>query len=283
MAFLFDRVTIVGLGLIGGSLAQALKRRRLVREVTGVSRSASTIRQALRRGAIDHGTTDPLRAAARAELIVLATPVDVIVPLARRLARAMPPGSILTDVGSTKAAIVGALSSGLPPGVAFVGGHPIAGSQRRGFEAADPRLFEGTTCILTPERRTDRQALRRVAGLWHPLVDRVVIMDPRLHDRVLAAASHLPHLIAYSLARAGRSAGGWAAPRSYLDMTRIAQSDPELWDDIFLSNRAALLAALARFERELRRLRRAIARGDRAALVRRLRQAKARRDALETP
>ncbi len=277
----FNQVTIVGLGLIGGSLGLALRRRRLAREVIGLSRRAATVRQAIRRGAIDRGTTDARRAVQDADLVVLAAPVDAIAPQAVRLARFMRPGSILTDVGSTKARIVRALERALPRHVAFVGGHPLAGSEQRGLQAATPRLFDGSVCILTPDRRTDRAALRRVAAFWKPLVGRVVIMDPRRHDRLLAQTSHVSHALAYCLALSVEADGSASLPPSFLDATRVAKSDPDLWDDIFLTNRAEILRAMARFETGWRGLRRLLARSDRAGLRRFLAAAKARRDALE--
>jgi len=276
----FNQVTIVGLGLIGGSLGMALRRRRLARTIVGVSRRPASLRRAKRLGAIDWGTTDLARAASGADVVVLATPVDVIVPYGRRAARAMRPGGVLTDVGSTKAAVVRALARGLPRGVSFVGAHPIAGSERRGIEAADARLFDGALCILTPTARTDRRALRVVRRLWSPLAGRVIAMNPDRHDRLLAGLSHLPHLVACSLIGAMTDALP-RPPQSFLDMTRITQSDPDLWDDIFLSNRVHLLRAMDRFEARWRALRRLVAGSRRRALRRALAHAQSRRHALE--
>ena len=274
------RVAIIGLGLIGGSLGLALTRRRLARRVIGVSRSPETLRRARRARAIHEGTTDLREAVRGADLVVLATPVETIVPLAKRAARFMRPGSVLTDVGSTKGAIVAALERGLPTGVAFVGGHPIAGSESRGFGAARHDLFDGSVCILTPTARTPRQALRRVAAFWKPLAERVVTMAPSAHDRLLAGASHLPHLLAYALAHAVDGRQLPMAPRSFLEMTRLAKSSPELWDDIFLSNRREVLAAMTRFERSWRLLRASIGRARRGALRAQLARAQAKREAL---
>lgn len=276
----FKQVTIVGLGLIGGSLGMAVRRQRLAREVIGLSRSRSTVRRAKQRGAIDEGTTDPRGAVRDAELVVIATPVDTIIPYAMRLARLMRPGSVLTDVGSTKAHIVEALERRLPGEIPFVGAHPLAGSERRGLTAASAQLFDGSICIVTPTARTDRRAVKTLRQFWSPLVRQVVTMRPRQHDRVLAGISHLPHLVAYSLVRSVNDAQP-RPPQSFLDMTRIAQSDPALWDDIFLTNRAELLAALRRFERELHRVRACLARGRGASLHRWLAGAKAKRDALQ--
>lgn len=277
----FGRVVIVGLGLIGGSLGMALRRKRLAREVVGVSRHAATSRRAKQRGAIDLGMSDARRAVRDAELVVLATPVDDIVPTALRLAKAMRPGSVLTDVGSSKGAIVRALEHRLPRHVSFVGAHPLAGSERQGIDAAQASLFEGSICILTKTARTNPRALARVRRLWAPLVERVVVLSPSRHDRRLAQMSHLPHALAFCLASAVEREGRALAPRSFLDMTRIAKSSPELWDDIFLSNRAEVLQAMARFERRWRALRALIARGQRTRLRRELARARALRDALD--
>lgn len=277
---MFNRITIVGLGLIGGSLGMAARRRRLARQVVGVSRRASTLRRARARGAIDLGTTNLGRAVEDADLVVLATPIDQIVPLARRAATLMREGGILTDVGSTKAALVRALERSPPLGVAFVGAHPIAGSEAQGIEAASARLFDGAVCVLTPTPRTNRAALARVARFWRAVAGQVVTMSPRRHDRVLAGCSHLPHLVAWALARAVTVAPLARAPQSFLDMTRIAKSDAELWDGICFSNRANVLAAMRRFDRHWRALQATLRRADRAALHRFLTVAKARRDAL---
>ena len=273
-------MTIVGLGLIGGSLGLALKRRRIAREVVGVSRRASTLRRAKARGAVDWGTTDLARGVRDADVVVLATPVDAILTQGRRAARLMRRGAILTDVGSTKAEIVRALERAVPSGVAFVGAHPLAGSEQRGIEAADPALFDRSLCVVTPTPHTPRAALAAVERLWHAAAGETIRMSPAAHDQALAGGSHLPHLIAYSLALAVDTTALPRGPRSFLDMTRVAKSDPELWDDIFLTNRAAVLAAARRFERALADLRGRLARQDRAGLRRLLARAQAKRRAL---
>ncbi len=275
------RIVIVGLGLIGGSLGLALKRRRLARRIIGVSHNPATLRRAKRLGAIDAGATALRDAVADADIVVLATPVGRIVPLATQAARFMRPGAVLTDVGSTKATILRTLERRLPRRVAFVGGHPIAGSERRGLSAASATLFDSAICILTPTARTDRRALSRVRALWAPLVDRVVLMRPEQHDRILAELSHLPHLLAYALARTADPRQLPHATRSYLEMTRVAKSDPGLWEHIFLSNRGALLKALDRFTAEMCTVTGAIRSGKAAHLRRLLAAGKAKRDACD--
>ena len=276
---LFKQVTIAGLGLIGGSLGMAMTRHRLASRVVGLSRSLSTIRRAQQKRAIDDGTTDPRRAVAEAELVIIATPVGRVIEYGKRLASWMSPGSVLSDVGSTKAEIVHGLRS-LPNGVAFMGAHPLAGSEQRGIDAARTDLFDGSICILTPNRRTDQAALKRVRGLWSALAGRVLTMEPEAHDRLLAAVSHLPHLLAFCLVDATEPRARAIAPRSFLDATRVAMSDPDLWDDIFLTNRAALLRAMDRFEQRWRAARQLLRRGDRASLHRFLRHAQGLRQRL---
>lgn len=278
---LFSRVTIVGLGLIGGSLGLAIRRHRLSREVVGLSRKASTIVQAKRRGAIDWGTTDAELAVREADLVILASPVETIVPLAKRLAPSMKQGSILTDVGSTKAKIVAELDRALPSHVRFVGGHPLAGSEERGIKAASARLFDGSRCILTPTARTHSAALRKVGALWRALKVDVVTVNPKQHDRLLAQTSHLAHLVAFGLIAAADREALAIAPRSFLDATRVAKSDPDLWDDILLSNQKALLVAMDRFEKYWRKVRQLLVRSDHQALRRFLADAYTKRHACE--
>ncbi|MBI3321110.1 MAG: prephenate dehydrogenase/arogenate dehydrogenase family protein [Candidatus Omnitrophica bacterium] len=278
---LFHRVTIVGLGLMGGSLGLAVKRRRVAREVIGLSRNASTLRLAKMRRAIDWGTMDARRAVSGSELVIIATPVSTITAQAKRLAPFMSRGSVLSDVGSTKAHIVRQLERALPSRIAFVGAHPIAGSEQQGVGAADARLFDGSLCIVTPTARTDQRGVRRVVAFWSALVDGVITMPPARHDRVLAQMSHLPHLLAYCLSLAAEETALLCTPRSFLDATRVAKSDPDVWDDIFLTNRAPILAAMGRFERHWRALRTLIERPKRSALRRLLARAKSNRDALE--
>jgi prephenate dehydrogenase len=277
---LFNRVTIVGVGLIGGSLGMALRRRRLARQVVGWSRKPRTLRLARRCGAIDAGTTNLRRAVAEANVIVLATPGDTIIPLARRVAPFMRPGSFLTDVGSSKARIINALDGTLPNHVPFVGTHPLAGSEVRGIDAARADLFERSCCIITSTRTTNPKALAAVRRLWHALGCRVVVMNPERHDALLAATSHLSHALAWCLAGVPTHEALAVAPPSFMEMTRIAKSDPRLWEAIFLSNRAQLLRAMSQFERRWKRLRSLITQGRRAPLHRFLTAAPAQRMSL---
>ena len=250
-------IVVVGVGLIGGSLGLALRERHIA-PVVGVGR-ADDLAKAERRGAIDRGTTDLLAALAGAETVVLATPIGQILADLDRLASLVGPGIVVTDVGSTKAEIVRAGDSRFPGGN-FVGGHPLAGSERSGVEAARADLFTDATWVLTPTAQTRPDALEKVRSLAQRVGARVITLDPEAHDRAVAVTSHLPHFLAYALAALGGiratdephlwdlAAGSWAGA------TRVAASPPALWREIALTNRAALLDALREFGDELSHL-----------------------------
>lgn len=252
----FQRVAIVGVGLIGGSLGMALRKRGLARTVIGVGRDAARLEIARERGAIDTGAADFAEGVEGADLIVLATPISRILADLARLGPLLAPGALVTDVGSTKARIARAGDAGLPPG-AFVAGHPMAGSERSGVEAADPYLFEGAVWALTPTDRTDTAALGRVRALAEAVGARVLTLDPELHDRAVAITSHLPHVLAYALAAQAEEAAGENAhlyeltAGSFASATRVAHSPPEMWRDIAVTNREALAGAIRDFRARL--------------------------------
>lgn len=248
----FKQVTIVGLGLIGGSLGMAIRQKRLAQTVVGFSRKPETMKRAKARGAIDAATADLVEAVLDADLVILAAPISQIISLGQKAAKAMKPGSILTDVGSTKGEIVRALEHAVPQRVAFVGAHPIAGSELSGIDAASADIFDAGYCILTPTPRTDPAALKQVESLWKAIASRVVRMNVLSHDRRLAVGSHLPHLLAFILT--AMLPKDFEVPRSFVEMTRIAKSDPDLWIDIFASNRKALIDAFNSFEANGQRL-----------------------------
>ncbi|HLW61202.1 MAG TPA: prephenate dehydrogenase [bacterium] len=256
----FRRVAIVGVGLIGGSLGMALRARGLAREVVGVPRSLATIGQACRRGAIDRGTIDPAEGVDGADLVVLAVPPDQIVPMARRVAPHLPAGALLTDVASVKAAIVSGIEAGVGTRgeVAFVGGHPMAGNEGRGVDAAEPGLFAGTAYLLTPTSRTPRAGVERLAQLARALGAVPMEMSPEEHDRTVARVSHLPYLVAAALMGAVGGAGPAAGP-SLRGATRVAASPVAMWAQICRLNRAPIQEALRVFRQELDRLEAALA------------------------
>jgi prephenate dehydrogenase len=280
----WDTVTIVGVGLIGGSIGLALRQRRLARRVVGVGRRASSLRKARRRSALTSATTSLTRGVADADLVVVCTPVERIVEDVRRAAEHCGPGARITDVGSAKAEIVEALGRDrggrLGKDVAFVGSHPLAGSDKKGPQFARGDLFQDRVAIVTPTRRTRPDDAAAIDQFWTALGSRVVRMTPRAHDEAIAATSHAPHLVASALAAATPegllplAAGGW------LDTTRVAAADAELWRQIVGANRAHVLKSLDRFVRVLSSLRRALARGDQERILRILEAGKRNRDAV---
>jgi prephenate dehydrogenase len=267
-------MAVAGVGLIGGSMALAARKRRLVKEIFGYGRGKENLRFAQRTGMIDGYALESKDVPENIDLLVLATPVQSTAEVAAQLLPCLRPGGIVTDVGSVKGKIVREIERLVPPNVSFVGGHPIAGTEHWGARAAFPELFIGQRCILTPTKRTQPKALRRLAAFWRQLGAKVELMDPDLHDRVLAMVSHLPHVLVYALVntvgRAGTDslrltdycAGG------FKDFTRIASSRPELWRDICLANQGAIDRALRDYVRQLERLRRGIRTGDGRTLER---------------
>lgn len=264
----FERAAIVGVGLIGGSLAMAARAAGLIGEVVGIGRGQANLAAAMERGIVDRATCD-LTSVGPVDLVVLAVPVRSTAAAARALLPYLAPGTVITDVGSVKEEVVDALEACLPADRPFVGAHPLAGSERAGAAAAEPELFRGARCILTPTPRTDPAALARVRALWEGVGARVEIMTPAAHDRALAWTSHLVHAIAYALVAAIDAADpallALANP-SLRAATRVAASPAEMWRDIFLANAAPVTAAIDEFAAALERLRAAIESGDAAAL-----------------
>lgn len=274
-----QRVTIVGVGLIGASLGLALKRQNPPPEVVGIGRRASSLRRARKCGAIDRATTDMARGVAGADLVVVCTPPEAIVPAVEAVVAAHP-AALVTDAGSTKAEIVEALEKSLPAAARFVGSHPLAGNEKSGPEHGRANLFAGRVVVVTPTRKTRRADTRAVGQFWRRLGAQVVELAPREHDRRLAATSHLPHLVAAAIAAATPSRYASLVATGWLDTTRIAGGDPQLWRQILLANRGNVLDALERVEGTLAALRSALERGDAARLEALLKKGKHRRDAL---
>jgi prephenate dehydrogenase len=273
-------LTIVGVGLIGGSLGLAARQRGLAVHVIGAGRRRESLEQARQLGAVDEISLDLDQAVRRAEVAVFCTPVDQI---ARQVLSAAPgcsSGTLLTDTGSTKAALLHAVESGLPPGVAFVGSHPLAGSEKRGPEHAQAHLFQGRLTIVTRTARTDPAALERIVSFWQALGSRVQILDPQEHDRALALTSHLPHLVASALAGLLPPELRELAATGFRDTTRVASGDPSLWTGIFKQNRASVLEVLDRLGEHLAGFRAALEADDSALINDWLAQGKRGRDAL---
>lgn len=273
-------LTIVGVGLIGGSVGLAARRRGLARHVVGVGRSADSLARARAAGAIDEAALDLPAAVRRADVAVFCTPVDRIAGQVLASAPGCAPGTLLTDAGSTKATIVARLDGRLPDGVSFVGSHPLAGSEKRGPEHADADLFQGRLTVLTPGPHTDPAAVERTAAFWQALGSRARLMPPEEHDRALALTSHLPHLTAAALAGLLPDALRELTATGFRDTTRVAAGDPTLWSAIFAQNRDAVLQALARLTDRLGAFRTALEAGDWTTLDTLLAEAKKVRDAL---
>ncbi len=244
---LIHRMAVVGVGLIGGSLARVLREKKEVDEIIGIGRTEKNLRKAVELGVIDSYSQDLRRGVEGADLVFLATPVCSIIKIVADIAPFLSPGCIVTDGGSVKGEIVAACESLMPAGTFFVGAHPIAGTEKSGAEASFSTLYAGKRCIITPTADTDEDALEKVVKIWKIAGSEVVLMDVEKHDRVVAAISHLPHMVAYTLVNAvdgynrfdesilKYSAGG------FRDFTRIASSNPAMWRDIALMNRDGIL------------------------------------------
>lgn len=267
--FLFEKVALIGVGLIGSSLARAFRSRGIVRQISVSARSQATLDRVLELGLADSAHSDPVEAVEAADLVILCAPVGTYESIASVIGPHMKPGVIVTDVGSVKQAVIRDVDQYLPDGVHFIPGHPIAGTEKSGPDAGFAELFDGRWCILTPPPGADRQAIDAVAELWKRCGSMVEIMEPAHHDKVLAITSHLPHLIAYTIVGTATdleeseraevvkfSAGG------FRDFTRIAGSDPVMWRDVFLNNREAVLEMLQRFSEDITVLQRAIRWGE---------------------
>jgi len=269
----FRRLVVAGIGLIGSSLARVVRRERLATEIVGVDADPDVRAKALALGIVDAVEADPARAAVGADLVVICTPISGYAGIARAIGPVLPDGAIVTDVGSVKQAAIRDVVPHLRAGIAFVPGHPVAGTEHSGPEAGFAEMFDGRWCILTPLPDGDPAAAARVAWLWRRAGSLVETMSADHHDLVLAITSHLPHLIAYTIVGTATdleehlqgevikySAGG------FRDFTRIAASDPVMWRDIFLNNRDAVLEVLGRLYEDVAILQRAIRVGDGATL-----------------
>jgi cyclohexadieny/prephenate dehydrogenase len=269
MSKLFDRVALIGIGLIGSSLSHVMRKQQLAGEITGFARTEATRAKALELGLVDRIFPTAAEAVKDADLVILCSPVGTYGALAQDIGPVLKPGAILTDVGSVKGAVVRDVLPHMPSGVNFIPGHPIAGTEQSGPESGFADLFINRWCIVTPLPDSDPKAVERLVEFWRACGSNVEIMTPEHHDLVLAITSHLPHLIAYNIVSTAAdleevtssevikySAGG------FRDFTRIAASDPTMWRDVFLNNRDAVLEMLGRFSEDLSALQRAIRWGD---------------------
>ena len=269
MSEMFAKVALLGVGLIGSSMAHAMRRGGLAGHIAGYSHRVETVDLARAAGFADSLSTDPIACVKDADLVVLCTPVGTFKALAEEIAANLKPGAILSDVGSVKGAVIRDVGPAVPDGVHFIPAHPIAGTEQSGPGAGFAELFDGRWCILTPPPGADHAAVAKLKAFWEALGRNVEVMDAHRHDLVLATTSHVPHLIAYNIVGTADdlenvtegevikySAGG------FRDFTRIAASDPTMWRDVFLNNKEAVLEVLGRFSEDLSALQRAIRWGD---------------------
>lgn len=278
---LYRKAVILGTGLVGGSVGLALKKNELAGRVIGVSRLESSLKTAIAMGAIDEGEQDLQRAIQGADLIILAAPVKIIIENIRDIARHVRRDCIVTDVGSTKAAIVEAAEKYFPPHVLFAGSHPMAGSEKSGVSHASADLFRGANCIMTPTAKTNRAARDKVKQLWVKLGAEVKIMEPEKHDEVLAYVSHLPHLTAFALMRAIPDEFIPHGGAGLRDTTRIAASSPKVWNDICSSNYRNVLKSIDDMARSLAELRKAVVEKNEKDLGACIEQARVKRELLD--
>ncbi|MBM4018588.1 MAG: prephenate dehydrogenase [Planctomycetes bacterium] len=277
----WNQVTIIGVGLIGGSLGLALKAGGLARRVVGVGHRQASLDDARRSGAADETTLDPAAGVRESDLVVLATPVGLFPEILSRIAPALAPGAVVIDVGSTKVRVVADMEERVPEGCSCVGCHPIAGSEHRGVAFARADLLRGAVCVVTPTRRSPPDALRRVVETWEGVGMTVRTLSPQEHDRLLAEVSHLPHVVAAALVRAASAEAEPLVGPGWADTTRIAGGDPALWRDILMSNSGEVAAALERFQGMLAAFRSTLRQGDAARIEALLAESKSRRDRLK--
>jgi cyclohexadieny/prephenate dehydrogenase len=273
MRIQFERVALIGIGLIGSSLSHVMRREQLAGHISGYSKSAETRATAVKLGLVDSMHESSTEAVRNADLVILCVPVGACGDVAKDISAALKPGAILTDVGSVKAAVVRDVLPHLGEGIHFVPGHPIAGTEQSGPTSGFAELFNRRWCILTPLPDCDPQAVARLEKFWRSCGSDVEIMTPEHHDMVLAITSHLPHLIAYNIVGTAADLEDVTdsevikySASGFRDFTRIAASDPTMWRDVFLNNREAVLEMLGRFSEDLSVLQRAIRFGDGDAL-----------------
>ncbi len=266
-------LSIVGVGLIGGSLGMAIKKSKAFKSVIGVGRNGKRLARAKLLGAVDEYTTDFKKGVKDADLVVICVPVSKTGDMIKKFSKALKKGAVVTDAGSVKESVVKEAERLLAPKACFVGSHPMAGSEKTGVLNARPGLFKNSTCIVTKTRMTDSRALKQVESMWKKVGARVFVTGPGGHDAMVSEVSHLPHILAFSLAlQAGESSRknknvSSVAAGAFRDMTRIAASSPEVWADICVDNRKELLKSIISYEKKLKKMKNLIAAGARRRLI----------------
>lgn len=280
MSVLINHLVVIGTGLIGGSVALALRRANCVTRITGVGRSAANLEEAVSLGVIDDYEHDIAKAVSTADMVLVAVPVAACDQVFSALAKTLPANAIVTDAGSTKQSVVASAENHLTDVSRFVPAHPIAGTEHSGAAAAFPELFEKRMCILTPNEKTDADALEKVRVLWESVGSYIEVMPAAEHDDILASVSHLPHLAAFAIVNAvGKDNHAFRfAAGGFRDFTRIASSSPEMWRDISLCNQQALVNKIDDLQAELSILRHALEHADGDILLEKFTSAKLARD-----
>jgi prephenate dehydrogenase len=278
---MFNKITILGVGLLGASFALALKKNSLCNSITGYGRNRENLLKAKELDIINSFEQDPAAACENADLIMLSTPVGSFLDLVKVIAPSLKKGTILTDVGSVKGRLVREIEKILPKSVHYIGGHPIAGSDRSGIDSANSGLFRNAKCIITPTENSDPEALEKIQALWKSLGSDILNLNPEEHDRIYASVSHLPHVVAYAMvntvADMDRSYLDFSG-KGFMDATRIASSSEELWNDICLLNRDNLVEVIAVFQKNLERLEQYIKAGNSDSLKNEFRKARILRE-----
>jgi cyclohexadieny/prephenate dehydrogenase len=266
---MFNRVCIIGFGLIGSSLARAFRQKNLVRKIVCADSSANACKTVMDLNLADEATTDAAEGVRGCDLVIIAVPVGAFESVGKHIRDSLMPGAIVTDVGSVKQDIIEKLGPAIPPGIDFIPSHPIAGTEHSGPESGFAELFEGRWFLITPIPGNDPEKVKKLGALWESIGSKVDYLEPRHHDLTLAITSHLPHLIAYTIVGTASDLGEDLrsevirySASGFRDFTRIASSDPVMWRDIFLGNRDAVLEILQRFTEDLTDLQKAIRRGD---------------------
>ena len=283
-AVLFRKITIIGVGLLGGSIGLAVKRRKLARQTAGFVRRTASLKDCEKAGAVDFATTDLLAAVWDADFVILCMPLAQMRSRVREMLPALKRGAIVTDVGSVKASVVRELESLIQKsGALFVGGHPMAGAEKTGVSAARADLFERTVCVVTPTKKTNPTALKKVEQFWRAVGSRVLELKPEIHDALVSRSSHLPHVVAATLASHVLSPAqpkhqAAVCANGFRDTTRIASGSPEMWRDIALANRRNLTKSLDAFIADLHKFQRTLAKADSKAIATFFETAKKRRD-----
>ncbi len=280
----FQKITIIGVGLLGGSIGLAARKNRAAKEIAGFVRNAKNISECEKFGATDFATTDLLAAVSNSDLIILCTPLAQMLPLAKQFLPALKRGAIVTDVGSVKAGVVRELESLIQKsGAHFIGGHPMAGAEKTGVAAARENLFENAVCVLTPTKKSNATAVRKLEKFWQSLGARILKLDAAQHDLLVSRSSHLPHVVAATLANlvlnpASPKQQAALCANGFRDTTRVASGSSEMWRDIALANRKNLSRSVDAFVAELKKFQAALKKDDAKTVVKFLTTAKERRD-----